>query len=69
MARVVVLHGSMCTGYNHVKLAEGLADAFTVYLPDRRDRRLSGPYNAAGTAPPLCSNPTRADFTPLSSVD
>src|SRR5574342_857823 len=41
---VVILHGSMSTGYNHIQLAELLADAFTVYLPDRRGFGLSGPY-------------------------
>lgn len=43
---VVLLHGSMSSGYNHMQLAEALADAFTVYLPDRRGRGLSGPYAA-----------------------
>ncbi len=41
---LLILHGSMSTGYNHMQLAEGLADEFTVYLPDRRGRGLSGPY-------------------------
>jgi hypothetical protein len=41
---IVVLHGSMSSGYYHLQLAEALADAFTVYLPDRRGRGLSGPY-------------------------
>lgn len=41
---VVVLHGGMSSGYNHVQLAEALADTYTVYLPDRRGRGLSGPY-------------------------
>jgi pimeloyl-ACP methyl ester carboxylesterase len=43
-ASVVLLHGSMETGRNHVQLAEALADAFTLYLPDRRGRGDSGPY-------------------------
>jgi len=42
---VVLLHGSMSTGYNHIQLAEALADTFTVYLPDRRGRGLSRPYS------------------------
>ncbi len=42
---VVLLHGSMSTGYNHIQLAEALADTFTVYLPDRRGRGLSPPYS------------------------
>jgi pimeloyl-ACP methyl ester carboxylesterase len=46
---VVLLHGSMSSGYNHMELAEALADAFTVYLPDRRGRGLSGPYGVDHT--------------------
>ncbi len=41
---VVLLHGSMETAQSHLQLAQALADAFTVYLPDRRGRGLSGPY-------------------------
>ena len=41
---LVVVHGSMSSGYYHLQLAKALADAFTVYLPDRRGRGLSGPY-------------------------
>ncbi len=41
---VVILHGSMSTGYYHLQLAEALADAFTVYVPDRRGFGLSGPF-------------------------
>jgi pimeloyl-ACP methyl ester carboxylesterase len=41
---VVILHGTMSSAYNHEQLAEALADAFTVYVPDRRGRLLSGPY-------------------------
>src|SRR6184192_3472490 len=41
---VVLLHGAASSGYNHTQLAEALADAFTVYLPDRRGRGLSGPH-------------------------
>ncbi len=40
---VVILHGSMSTGYYHLQLAEALSDSFTVYLPDRRGFGLSGP--------------------------
>ena len=42
---VVLLHGMMSSGQNHMQLAEALADAFTVYVPDRRGRGLSGPYS------------------------
>jgi len=41
---VVLLHGSMESAQSHMQLAQSLADAFTVYLPDRRGRGLSGPY-------------------------
>ncbi len=40
---VVVLHGAASSGYNHLQLAGLLAQDFTVYLPDRRGRGLSGP--------------------------
>ena len=41
---VLLLHGAMESAHSHMQLAEALADAFTVYLPDRRGRGLSGPY-------------------------
>ena len=41
---VVVLHGAMEAAQSHMQLAEALAATFTVYLPDRRGRGLSGPY-------------------------
>ena len=41
---IVVLHGSNVSGQDYTQLAEQLADAFTVYLPDRRGRGLSGPF-------------------------
>jgi pimeloyl-ACP methyl ester carboxylesterase len=41
---IVVMHGAMEAGRSHLQLAEMLADAYTVYLPDRRGRGLSGPY-------------------------
>ncbi len=33
---LVILHGSMSTGYYSLQLAQLLAQSFTVYLPDRR---------------------------------
>lgn len=42
---VVLLHGAASSAHNHMQLAEALADAFTVYVPDRRGRGLSGPYS------------------------
>jgi pimeloyl-ACP methyl ester carboxylesterase len=41
---LVVLHGAMESAQSHMQLAEALADMYTVYLPDRRGRGLSGPY-------------------------
>jgi pimeloyl-ACP methyl ester carboxylesterase len=43
---VVLVHGSMESGLNHLALADALAPAYTVYLPDRRGRGLSGPHAA-----------------------
>jgi pimeloyl-ACP methyl ester carboxylesterase len=43
---LVLLHGSMSSGAHHTELAGLLADAFTVFVPDRRGRGLSGPYRA-----------------------
>ena len=41
---LVLLHGSNVSGQDFTQLAEALADAYTVYLPDRRGRGLSGPF-------------------------
>ena len=41
---VVLLHGSNESARSHLQLALALADTFTVYLPDRRGRGLSGPH-------------------------
>jgi pimeloyl-ACP methyl ester carboxylesterase len=40
---LIAVHGGMQAAQNLMKLAEALADSFTVYLPDRRGRGLSGP--------------------------
>ncbi len=42
---VVLLHGAMESAGSHMQLAVALADAFTIYVPDRRGRGLSGPYS------------------------
>ena len=39
---LIVVCGAMVSSKSHLRLAESLADAFTVYLPDRRGRGLSG---------------------------
>ena len=41
---VVLVHGSNESARSHTQLALALADAFTVYLPDRRGRGMSGPH-------------------------
>lgn len=41
---VVVLHGSNESARSHTELAMALASEFTVYLPDRRGRGMSGPH-------------------------
>jgi pimeloyl-ACP methyl ester carboxylesterase len=41
---VVMLHGSNESARSHTQLALALASEFTVYLPDRRGRGLSGPH-------------------------
>src|SRR5258708_23683336 len=48
---VVLLHGTASSGYNHIQLAEALADAFTVYVPDRRTLGLSGSHTTHSTTP------------------
>jgi pimeloyl-ACP methyl ester carboxylesterase len=40
---LIAIHGGLQAGQNFMRLAGALADAFTVYLPDRRGRGLSGP--------------------------
>src|ERR1700749_1093571 len=40
---LIAVHGGMQAAQNLMKLAMALADSFTVYLPDRRGRGLSGP--------------------------
>ena len=44
---LVLVHGSGQSSQNFMKLAGALADAFTVVVPDRRGRGLSGPFGDA----------------------
>lgn len=39
---LVLLHGGMQSAHNLLQLAEHLGDAFTLYVPDRRGRGMSG---------------------------
>src|SRR5258708_26010997 len=41
---VIFMHGGMMAAQNLMKLAGALADTFTVFVPDRRGRGLSGPF-------------------------
>ena len=43
---VLLVHGGMQAAQNFSKLATSLADAYTVYVPDRRGRGMSGDYGA-----------------------
>lgn len=43
---LVLIHGSNESAASHTALGRALADTYTVYLPDRRGRGLSGPYPA-----------------------
>lgn len=40
----MLVHGSMMASQNFTKLAQALSDTFTVYVPDRRGRGMSGPF-------------------------
>jgi pimeloyl-ACP methyl ester carboxylesterase len=40
---LVIVHGGLRASQHYLRLAEALADAYTVYIPDRRGRGLSGP--------------------------
>ncbi|GHO45724.1 alpha/beta fold hydrolase [Ktedonospora formicarum] len=42
---LILLHGSMQTSQHYMRLAIALSSAFTVYLPDRRGRGLSGSHD------------------------
>src|SRR4051795_9039682 len=44
---LVLLHGGENASQHRLKLARALADAFTLYLPDRRGRGMSGPMGPA----------------------
>ena len=40
---LVIVHGGARASHHYLRLAEMLSDTYTVYLPDRRGRGLSGP--------------------------
>jgi pimeloyl-ACP methyl ester carboxylesterase len=41
---VILVHGGLQASQNFMALGKALADDFTVYIPDRRGRGLSGPF-------------------------
>jgi pimeloyl-ACP methyl ester carboxylesterase len=41
---LLLFHGGIQASQHYMRLAAALADAFTVYVPDRRGRGMSGPY-------------------------
>jgi pimeloyl-ACP methyl ester carboxylesterase len=41
---IILLHGGVNASQNLMKLGTLLSDEFTVYIPDRRGRGMSGPY-------------------------
>jgi pimeloyl-ACP methyl ester carboxylesterase len=41
---VILVHGGVKTSQDFMKLGKALSNSFTVYLPDRRGRGLSGPH-------------------------
>jgi pimeloyl-ACP methyl ester carboxylesterase len=43
---LVLVHGGMQSSRSFMKLGVALSDRFTVYIPDRRGRGLSGPFGA-----------------------
>jgi len=42
---VVLLHGAGQSSQSFLTLARAMADQFTLYVPDRRGRDMSGPYS------------------------
>ncbi len=40
---LVIVHGGMSASQYYLSMAQELADTYTVYIPDRRGRGLSGP--------------------------
>jgi pimeloyl-ACP methyl ester carboxylesterase len=41
---IILVHGGASASQSYMKLGALLSDAFTVYIPDRRGRGLSGPF-------------------------
>ncbi|MGB9370930.1 MAG: alpha/beta hydrolase, partial [Halobacteriota archaeon] len=41
---IILVHGAVMSSQLFMKLGTALSDTFTVYIPDRRGRGLSGPF-------------------------
>jgi len=41
---IILLHGGASASQSYMRLGTALSDVFTVYIPDRRGRGLSGPF-------------------------
>lgn len=53
---LILVHGGMMTSQNFMKLATMLSKEFTVYVPDRRGRGLSGPFGANYSMKKACED-------------
>src|SRR5674536_392631 len=53
---IILVHGGASASQSYMKLGALLSDTFTVYIPDRRGRGLSGPF---GLSLIHISEPTR----------
>src|SRR6266498_4229616 len=53
---LVILHGGGRASQHYLQLAESLADAYTVYIPDRRGRGLSGRIGEGYTMTKACED-------------
>ena len=53
---IVLVHGAMQASQNFTRLAQELAEAFTIYVLDRRGRGLSGPYGPRHTIQHDCED-------------
>ncbi len=41
---IIIMHGGISSSQYYMKFGAALSDEFTVYIPDRRGRGLSGPF-------------------------
>jgi pimeloyl-ACP methyl ester carboxylesterase len=53
---LIIVHGGMQASQHFMKLATILSDEFTVYVPDRRGRGLSGPHGSGYSMAKECED-------------